>query len=414
MSGRAWWPQQLLIGWLNLVLTAPLIYLFIGLPLVLRQQGWSGADIGLLQLAGLPAMLKFLLAAPLDRWRLGRSPLARYRLWALILLLGYAAALLLLALNAVQESAFATLFALIMLASLLGTWADVPVNALAIQLLPASERVRAGALRSLSASLAAIIGGGLMLVLHARLGWAWPLLMLALAVASAMLLPGLLTSKEPGAASAPSTPARLRLRDGLSYFAASGHGWWAVLLVLYFPAVGAAWVYLKPLLLDQGFAPETIAWTVGVAGGLLAALGSLLGERLTLAYGARQTLPAFALGNLLVMLGLAGALFAGGGKAALLAASMALALAMGASAGLLFGLMMHHTRAGLAALDYGVQSSLFVASRSSLPPLAGLVLDRSGYSGLMLTLAAGLGVVCLVTWYARSRVIVGEPEASLR
>ena len=77
MSERTWWPQQLLIGWLNLVLTAPLIYLFIGLPLVLRQQGWSGADIGLLQLAGLPAMLKFLLAAPLDRWRLGRSPLAR-------------------------------------------------------------------------------------------------------------------------------------------------------------------------------------------------------------------------------------------------------------------------------------------------------------------------------------------------
>ena len=53
----AWWPQQLLLGWLNLALTVPLIYLYIGLPLVMRQNGWSGTQIGLMQLAGLPAML---------------------------------------------------------------------------------------------------------------------------------------------------------------------------------------------------------------------------------------------------------------------------------------------------------------------------------------------------------------------
>jgi len=137
-----WWPQHLLLGWLNLVLIAPVIYLYVGLPLVLRQHDWSGTQIGLLQLAGLPAMLKFILATPIDRWQLGQS---NYRNWTVLLSLSYAIALLLLAANPLSDTPYALLFTLIMLVSLLATWADVPVNALAIALLPESERIRAGA-----------------------------------------------------------------------------------------------------------------------------------------------------------------------------------------------------------------------------------------------------------------------------
>jgi len=43
-----WWPQHLLLGWMNLVLIAPVIYLYVGLPLILRQHDWSGTQIGLL------------------------------------------------------------------------------------------------------------------------------------------------------------------------------------------------------------------------------------------------------------------------------------------------------------------------------------------------------------------------------
>lgn len=58
---------QALFGWLNLALTAPGVYLWLGLPLVLRQHGWSGTALGLFQLASLPTVFKFLLAMPLDR-----------------------------------------------------------------------------------------------------------------------------------------------------------------------------------------------------------------------------------------------------------------------------------------------------------------------------------------------------------
>ncbi|WP_197669214.1 MFS transporter [Bordetella trematum] len=203
-AARNWWPQQCLLAWLNLVFTAPVIYLYVGLPLVLRQHGWSGLDIGLLQLAGLPAILKFLLAAPVDRWRLGR---ASYRNWGMLLGLAYAGALWLMGVHDLGRSSYAQLFTLAMLVSLLGTWVDVPVNALAIQMLPPAQRMRAGALRSAATSLGAIVGGGLALMLYDQGGWAWPFQALALAVLSGVLLAPWLGAGQAPQPEAPAAPA---------------------------------------------------------------------------------------------------------------------------------------------------------------------------------------------------------------
>ncbi|MDO4705931.1 MAG: hypothetical protein Q4A98_06985 [Comamonadaceae bacterium] len=196
----------------------------------------------------------------------------------------------------------------------------------------------------------------------------------------------------------------------LAYFQPAPRRAWALLLLCYFPAVGAGWVYLKPLLLDQGFAEEHIAWGVGVAGGLLSALASLLAARLIQALGAHRALPLFAGFNLLAMAALGTAVAAGLGKPALLAAAAALATALGASAALLFGLMMRHTRAPLQALDYGIQSSLFISARSLAPLLAGLLLDRLGYGAMLGALTAWLALVCALSWRLRDAVTV-SPSA---
>lgn len=399
---RSWWPQQLLVGWLNLVLTAPIIYLFVGLPLVMRQHGWSGTDIGLLQLAGLPAMLKFVLATPLDRWHLGK---ANYRNWAIVLSTVYAVVLLLLAANDLASTPHPMLFALAMSASLLGTWADVPVNALAIRILPESERIRAGAIRSLAASLAAIVGGGLMLVLQTRLGWAWPFIVMAASILPSVILLRWLDASDSRFVASPSghTP-RAGFKEWIGYFRIAEHRVWTLLLLFYFPAIGAAWVYLKPLMLDHGFTQEQIAWGIGVLGGLVAAISSMLAGRVIRHVGARTALPLFAMLNTLAMVALAVVVTAGMGKGALMAAALALALAMGASAGLLFGLMMNHARQPLAALDYGMQSSLFIASRTIAPLLVGILLDWQGYGGMLIGLVIALCIVCVLVWFSRDRV----------
>ena len=139
---RPVWLLQALFGWLHLALTAPSVYLWLGLPLVMRQHGWSGTAIGLFQLAGLPALIKFALAAPVEARSANGQP--RYRAWALALCLAYAAVLLALGWQQLLAERL-WLFGLAFAAALAATWADIPVSALAIRLLPASERMRAGA-----------------------------------------------------------------------------------------------------------------------------------------------------------------------------------------------------------------------------------------------------------------------------
>jgi len=404
MSQHTWWPQHLLLGWMNLVLTAPAIYLFVGLSLVMRQHGFTGTQIGVLQLAGLPAMLKFILAMPIDRWHMGRS---NYRNWAFVLMLGYAFSLWILALNPIGDTPYSVLFAFIMLVSLLATWADIPVNALAIALLPESERIRAGAVRSAATSLGSIVGGGVMLVLHARFGWAAPLLALALGMLSCAALVPLLKT-QASMQTLPAFAPNVGLKQWLGWFSTPQHGLWAVLLVLYYPLIGAIWVYLKPLMLDYGFAPERIALIVGVAGGLVAAIASMAGSRVSRSVGAFKALPLFVLCDLLALGALSSVVILDLGANALVIATMLVAVMLGASAGLVYGLMMNHARPGLLALDYGIQSSLFVIGRTFVPMLAGVMLDWGGYGGMLGSLMLGLTLVLLVC-LACLRVPVRSP-----
>lgn len=391
------WPLQLLLGWVNFAMTAPLIYLYLGLPLVMRQHGWSGTEIGLFQLAGLPAVLKFVLGAPVDRWARGAPG---YRRWSLVLMAGYAASLVGLACLGIEQAGFVPLFALAMLASLLGTWADAPVNALAIRCLPAEERQRAGIIRSAASSLGAVVGGGVMLMLQARAGWAWPFWALSGGLLLAAL--GLWLIPRATLAQADGVQARqVGVGQWLAYFSSTERRRWVVMLMLYFPFIGAAWVYLKPLLLDQGLPPEQVALVAGVLGGVVGAVGSALGGHLARRSGLQRALPACALAGVAALGALAGTVASGAGVPWLVACTLLLALVMGASAGLLFGMMMNHTRAGLTAVDYGLQSSLFVLTRTLVPMLAGILLDRLGYLGML----AGL-ILCMAGVWAWSRRFV--------
>ncbi|WP_432754265.1 MFS transporter [Pseudomonas sp. WMBT8] len=405
MNTTFWWPRQLLIGWINLALTAPLIYLFIGLPLVMREHGWSATQIGLMQMTGLPALGKFLLATPIDRWQVGRN---NYRNWGMLLGVGYIATLLLLGLHDLAETPFALLFVLAMAVSLFGTWVDLPINALAIRMLPQTQRMQAGAIRSTATSLAAIIGGGLMLILHSRTGWAAPLYVLSLGVLSAVLLLPLLRTPTTLACPVPEERdafiSRPSMGQWLAWFTQPGHRTWTVLLILYFPLIGTVWVFLKPLMLDQGFSPERIAQIVGVGGGVVAAFSSLAGSYVSRKWGVRVALPLFAAGNLLTLGTLVASTLLCWGPDAMAFAALLVALMMGASGGLVFGLMMYHVRPGLSALDYGIQSSLFVAGRTLLPILAGVLLDHTGYSGLFGCLLAALGLMLayLLGWSLRA------------
>lgn len=391
---RPAWLLQALFGWLHLALTAPSVYLWLGLPLVLRQQGWSGTAIGLFQLAGLPALIKFALAAPVEaRGATGRS---RYRAWALALCLGYAAVLLALGWQELLAER-AWLFGLACAAALAATWADIPVSALAIRLLPPEERMRAGGVRAAALSLGAIIGGGLMLLMQARWGWRAPFLCLATGLALGALMLAWLVGREPDDAQAQRRPSATD--NGLAcmvrgYGAQPGAWRWTLVLVSYFPFIGAAWFYLKPLMLDHGFAPAQAAMLAGIGGGVVAALAAAASPLLTRRLGTRRALPLYAGCNVAALALLAAVIAAGGPAPGLIAAVACVAAAMGASSACVFGLMMQFARPRWQAFDYGLQASLFAASRMLVPLAAGVALDAVGAAAML----AGLAVAAALAW----------------
>lgn len=385
---------QALFGWLNLALAAPGVYLWLGLPLVLRQHGWSGTAIGLFQLASLPTVFKFLLAMPLDRRGAGRGG---YRRWAVALLLSYAAVLVALGWRDLLNDG-AMLFALATAAALAGTWADVPVNALAIRVLPPAGRAWAGGIRSMALCLGAIAGGGLMLLAQARWGWQAPFLLMASALALGAALTLLLRETTDSANARHTDGNAIATRQAIAYLRLPASRRWLPLLALLFPFIGAGWFYLKPLLLDHGLAPERVAWLVGVAGGAVGAVGSVAGARLLKRLGPGRAVPLHAGAGAAALAALALAVGLDAAPAMLAACAMAVAAAMGATAALVFGLMMSHARPGLQALDYGIQSSVFALTRIAAPLAAGVLLDLAGAGAMLATLAIGATGVLALAW----------------
>ncbi len=387
--------QQAALGWVNFALTAPAIYLWLGLPLIMRQQGWSGTDIGLFQLAGLPAVFKVLLAIPVERWP--SSPLSRVQAWQRwAWLTGGGFALCLVALAAAGDDAGKiTLFALALLAALLSTWADIPVQALAIRLLPPQARPLAGGIRAAATFAGAVVGGGGMLLLQQARGWAPPFVTLAAGVLSALVMVAMLGRRSERAVCAMSkvspltpVPGQAPWRIWRGFFRQPGARAWTLLLVGQFPFVAAAWVFLKPLLLDHGLPAGQVAMVAGVGGGALGACASIAAGLLR-----RARLKSAALwsawANALALALLAVALASGAGVAGVLVGSAAMALAMGVASSLAFALMMEFARDGHRAADYGLQAGLFSLSRVMVPPLAGVVLDRFGDAAMLGVLAAG-------------------------
>lgn len=388
--------RQALFGWLNLALTAPGVYLWLGLPLVLRQHGWSGTAIGLFQLASLPTVFKFLFALPLDRPGRRRG---NYGVWAVALLAAYAAVLCALGWRDLLDDA-RVLFALATAAALAGTWADVPVNALAIRVLPASSRAWAGGIRSMTLCLGAIAGGGLMLVAQARWGWQAPFAIMAGALALGAALTAFVKEDGEPEASPAAGNERPALAPITAYFRLDSTRRWLPLLALLFPFIGSGWFYLKPLLLDQGLAPERVAWLVGVAGGAVGAVASALSARGSKRLRPAVTVPWHAAAGCAALLALAAAIWLQAPPPVLIACAMGIAAAMGATAALAFSLMMSHARPGLQALDYGIQSSVFSLTRILAPLAAGVLMDAAGQAWMVTVLgvaAAGVWVLALRT-----------------
>ncbi len=206
-----------------------------GLPLALTGQamqawltmdGLALADIGFLTLVGVPYTFKFIWAPLMDRF--DANGWWRRRGWLVLTQVALAGALFLLAAGSPKEAlkAFALLAVTV---AFLSASQDVVADAYRTDVLTPSERGLGASLFVMGYRFAMILSGGVTLIWTDAVqggGWSWPEvyrfmagLMLAMAVVSALLLPGLKPLPPAPAADPNAAPQRTGWQDLLGFLA---------------------------------------------------------------------------------------------------------------------------------------------------------------------------------------------------
>jgi PAT family beta-lactamase induction signal transducer AmpG len=357
------------------------------LPAVLRRNGASLEELGLLSLAMIPWGLKALWAPLVDRVG-ARSRLGRYRGWLLVSYLALSG--LLVAGAAVDVAALlatnpgAGIAALLLLSTVAGT-ADVASHGLAVTMLAPDERAAGNAVQSIGMTLGMLVGGGLMVMFIDGFGWRTSLLVMAATLVVPLV--GVLLHRE-----APVDPTQtVSLRAVLAFFRRPRIGRWLLIagsLVL-LPALVI--VPFQAQFVDHGMSLAEIGLVLGVVhngagavGGAAAGVGVARLGRARAFYGLHLLL--------VVCMSLAGlaVLQPAPGRLLLYAAVAVLAFGYATSSTSLRVLMMDRSRPHLAGTDFTIQVS-FVSLFAYLG--AGLGGYLAGYVG---TAALFIGAAALL------------------
>ncbi len=405
MTARSKW---LLLGSLYFSQGLPYGFFTQALPVLLRQDGASLARIGLSGFLFLPWALKWLWAPWVDA-----SGLRKH--W--IVVLQIATIVTALALAAVDGSGQQKLFWLkcaIVLSALFAATQDVPTDALAVNLLKPRERGLGNAVQVGGYRLGMVLGGGVLMIVLDRLGWAATFIAMA-ALLTFTLLPVL---RFPEARRLPAQPPVPHRRNPLP-------GVWARLrlpgmaalllwLVAYKFGDAMASAMVKPYLVDAGWSRTEIglwAGVVGSGGGLLgAALGGVLSDRV----GRRRALLGCGIAQTLAV-----ALYAahayGLGEVLLLKAAVTLEHLLGGMATVaLFTLMMDASDPDHAGTDYTLQASAIVIATGLAGVAGGLLGDALGY-GVLFAVSALLSAAgcALLLWALAARKVPPRLVAQL-
>jgi MFS transporter, PAT family, beta-lactamase induction signal transducer AmpG len=354
------------------------------LPALLRERGYSLTAIGATWLLGLPWALKFAWAPLVDR--LGSSRFGRRKSWIVPLQLLTAGAMLLLAQLGLDGSVVipaTSLAAAVFMINLLSATQDIATDGLAVDLLPPGERGVGNGVQVAGHRLGMVVGGGVLLIAYAQLGWRATMSVMALVLVVATVPLLLLREPERHQARAPS-PALV------SFARRPGAARWLLAIGAYKSGDALVSAVLRPMLVDRGLDLADIGWLLGTAGFVASLGGGLVGgtfagrlprERAVLWCGAVQ---AVAVALCLMPAG-------GMGGAALGGIVVFEHFASGMATAAVFTVMMDVCRAESAAADYTVQASLLVVVTGGMAIVAGLTADTLGYVGHV-ALAAVLGV----------------------
>lgn len=340
--------KLVLLGSLYLSQGLPYGFMTQAVPVLLRQEGASLTTIGDTSVLMLPWLLKFLWAPVVDATGSGRF--GRRRAWILPL-----QALTALTLGGLAffraESALPVLLTATFVTALLASTQDVATDGLAVSLLSREERGLGNGVQVAGYRLGMVIGGGLLLVIFARIGWA-----ASFGTMGVLLLLAtwpVLRFEEPPSA---PTPAGESIRTLLRRPGMLG---WLGILVAYKVGEQIGGTATKPMLVDLGFDMEAIGW-LAAGDSATSLLGALAGGWLAGRMDRRRALVRLGLLQALGVLAWVLPALGWWGLSGLIAVKLGEGFVGSMATAALFTAMMDTCRERSGGTDYTLQASVVV------------------------------------------------------
>lgn len=258
---------------------------------ILRQNGVTLENLGLVYMLGLFWVIRFLWAPLVDRFSIKR--LGHYRGWIIIfqslmvLLLALSSGYNLMS-NIPTVVLFAALFAFFSASQ------DVALGALVLKTVSVKSRPTANALKSAGGMIGIILGSGVGLVLYTHLGWKYT--MLIMAIVTAISLVQILFYTEPEKEE-DGKQEKIDYKQYIDFWKGKEKKYWFLFLIIYPITISVAFGLVTPMLVDLKWALDKIGFYVHIVGFGLGVLASFGASKLIGMFGKKRILIVAASGQ---------------------------------------------------------------------------------------------------------------------
>jgi MFS transporter, PAT family, beta-lactamase induction signal transducer AmpG len=367
----------------------PIIFFMMGLPMILQMKGFDASIIGLFQIVGIPTVLKFLLAPPVDKIIFEKN---HYKKWIFFTGIIYVVLLMSISFLSLEDNIY-LVFTAIFITAIISTFIDIPINALAIKVFNKEEHISAGSYKISAYSLSGLLGGGVFLLFYNHLGWSDTFRLMAMMVLVSLIVLYFIEEVDTKIEN-----QKVSFKTIISFFKQKDIGIWVFILSFYFAFISAIFVFLKPYFISKGITPDDVAIYVGIYGGIIGILGGILASKISVSFSKKTLLLVFMMFNILSTIILILADKFELNLSYLLLCVTFTALAISLSSAIIFSMIMDYSRQNSRAVDYAVQSSLFAFSRILSAVIAGILVSSIGYEGMFLVEALAMGIVTLLIY----------------
>ena len=359
------------------------------LPVLLRDAGLSLKAISATSLLFLPWALKFLWAPLVDHWGTRRQWLLPLQSAAVV------GALLLTQVD--LERGFVAVLAAAFLFNLVAACQDVATDGLAVRILEPRERGLANGIQVGAYRIGMILGGGLLLWVFARTGWATMFACMAGLLALTML--PVLSLREPARSAPDASQGTAQLALGwLQRLRVPGMGAFVALVCFYKFGDSLVASLIGPFMHDAGLSKEMIALMKGTVGSVASLAGAALGGWYAFRAGRRRALLVCGLLQTASLLFYVAAAMGVGGLAMFWAGNVAEHLLGGMATVALFTLMMDASDPDHASTDYTLLACAIVLAMGLANFTGAVIADAAGYLPAFVAgfLLSGVGCLALV------------------